>query len=109
MRFGFEDVFIRFPLLLAPKSISASDQPPSGLRVDFSPPNATLGIVRYKALTEGSSCKVSANAAEYSCFLTGLQAAKRYDISGFACDENDVCSEPRNISILIPPQSTFQS
>ncbi len=75
--------------------------------MNFSPPNTTLGIVRYKAVTEGSSCKVSANAAEYSCQITGLQAAKRYDVSGFACDESDVCSKPRNISTLIYPESTF--
>ncbi len=47
----------------------------------------------------GSSCEVSVNLAEHSCVLTGLQEVKHYDIAGYACDENDICSEPRKISV----------
>ncbi len=80
---------------LAPHAISESGNSPWGIRGAESLSTTALGIVRYVESTEGSSGEVRSNATRLTCILKRLQGAKRYRITGVACDENGACSEPR--------------
>ncbi len=69
-----------------------SGDAPWAVLARFSPPSDTSGIVLYRASTEGSSCDVSANAADPSCLVFHLSGGRRYSVHGVACAENGECS-----------------
>ncbi len=82
---------------------------PQAIRVQFEPPKATLGIVRFSASAGDSSCDVSLNAAERTCLIQDLSAATEYAVQGVACDEEDVCSSPVTRSGFTLPDSEFSA
>ncbi len=71
------------------------------IRVRFEPPTAALGIAIFRATFGGSSCDVSADAADLSCLIQGLDAATRYAVQGVACDENNACSSAVEKVVLL--------